>query len=426
MLSVCLIVFIYIAIGMKWYARVQKFCFFGGLLGLAIVFGLLLFGNNQTFVANYNAMAPNFGATAGDVYSATMQAGQEAGTVASSLFPLAIGASIFLVPMLTFFNLWPNWGSTLYGEVRGASDYKRNFWGMAAAIIVTTLGALLLFALIAKSIGWDFYNKANGAFWNYTFGYVTNTPPLPIWPYPALFAAFMVKSRVVQFIIVNDGSGLTGGSFGLDTVEGLFPSLGPQAQIKAYYWTVLLVIVVATYAVARIRASRLGIALQTVRDAPAYAAARGVNPLKYRVFAFAISGFIAGLAGALYVSFNQSITPSVMGLTPMSIDVTMLVIGGLGTIAGPAIGTGMLTVIQTSLVDYPGIQLTILGTILLVIVVFVPGGIVGLVARIKTRVARWVAEEEAPDRLPPEEPRTHAVTFDMPDEQPPESTYPNV
>jgi APA family basic amino acid/polyamine antiporter len=129
MLSVCLIVFIYIAVGMKWYARVQKFCFWGGLVGLAIVFGLLLFSNHETFVANYNAMAPNFGATGGDVYSATMQAGAEAGTVAGPLFPLAIGASLLLVPMLTFFNLWPNWGSTLYGEVRGASDYKRNFLG---------------------------------------------------------------------------------------------------------------------------------------------------------------------------------------------------------------------------------------------------------------------------------------------------------
>ena len=48
--------------------------------------------------------------------------------------------------MLTFFNLWPNWGSTLYGEVRGATDYKRNFWGMAAAIIVTAGLALVFFA----------------------------------------------------------------------------------------------------------------------------------------------------------------------------------------------------------------------------------------------------------------------------------------
>ena len=50
-----------------------------------------------------------------------------------------------------------------------------------------------------------------------------------------------------------------------------------------------------------------------------------------------------------------------MGLTPMSIDVTMLVIGGLGTIFGPILGTAVLTVIQTWLIDYPGWQLTILG-----------------------------------------------------------------
>jgi amino acid transporter len=202
MLSVCLIVFIYIAVGMKWYARVQKFCFWGGLIGLVLVFLLLLFGNHDTFVANYNAMAPTFGATSGDVYSATMQAGADAGTVASPLFPLAIGASLLLVPMLTFFNLWPNWGSTLYGEVRGASDYKRNFLGMFMAIVVTTAGAVIFFLLIGKTIGWDFYNNSNGAFWNWGFGYTTTPPPLPIWPYPALFATFMVKSPALMFIIV--------------------------------------------------------------------------------------------------------------------------------------------------------------------------------------------------------------------------------
>jgi basic amino acid/polyamine antiporter, APA family len=202
MLSVCLIVFIYIAIGMKWYARVQKFCFWGGLVGLVIVFALLLFGNHDTFVANYNAMAPTFGSEAGDVYSATMQAGADAGTVAGPLFPLAIGASILLVPMLTFFNLWPNWGSTLYGEVRGASDYRRNFMGMFMAIIVTTVGAVVFFLLIGKTIGWDFYNNSNGAFWNWGFGYTTTPPPLPIWPYPALFATFLAKSPAIMFIVV--------------------------------------------------------------------------------------------------------------------------------------------------------------------------------------------------------------------------------
>ena len=203
MLAVCVIVFIYIAIGMKAYARIQKFCFWGGTVGLLGVFLLLLFGNNQTFVNNLNAIVPGmFGAQSTDLVKATMDAGQAAGTVAGPLGNIAFGASLALIPMIVFFNLWPNWGSTLYGEVRGASDYKRNFWGMAAAVIVTTVGALIFFLLISKTLGWDFYNNANGAFWNYQFGYTDQAPPLPFWPYPVLFAAFMVNSRVIQLLIV--------------------------------------------------------------------------------------------------------------------------------------------------------------------------------------------------------------------------------
>lgn len=202
-LAVCLIVFIYIAVGMKWYARVQKFCFFGGMLGLFIVFLLLLFGNQQTFMANLDLFAGRyFGVSGGNLYQATLAAGEVAGTVAAPLGNFAIGASMALIPMIVFFNLWPNWGSTLYGEVRGANDYKRNFWGMAWAVIVTAALALVFFALISKSLGWDFYNKANGAFWNYTWGYTEETPPLPFWPYPVLFAAFMSQSPVVHFIVV--------------------------------------------------------------------------------------------------------------------------------------------------------------------------------------------------------------------------------
>lgn len=201
-------------------------------------------------------------------------------------------------------------------------------------------------------------------------------------------------AQVFLFVVVNDPKGLTGGTFGFPTVSGLYSFLSPTASLRAYFWTMLAVVVAATLAVAWIRSSRLGIALRTIRDSPQYAAARGVSPLKYRVVAFAISGFIAGVAGGLYLSYNQSFTTAAMGLTPMSIDVTMLVIGGLGTIWGPILGTTVLTGLQVSLVDYPGIQLTILGTILLVIVVFVPGGLVGLVSSIHRRVSAWVAAGE--------------------------------
>src|SRR5262249_29550812 len=140
--------------------------------------------------------------------------------------------------------------------------------------------------------------------------------------------------------------------------------------------------------------SRLGIALRGIRDAPGYAAARGVNPLRYRIAAFAISGFLAGIAGGLYVSYNQSISPSVMGLTPMSVYVTMLVIGGLGTATGPILGTILVQIVATLLVTHPGAEFTILGLFLLVVVIFVPDGLAGLIGRYWRRIATWAAEGE--------------------------------
>jgi branched-chain amino acid transport system permease protein len=194
-------------------------------------------------------------------------------------------------------------------------------------------------------------------------------------------------AEVIQYVILNDGSGLP-------IVPGLYSSLSLDASTKAYFWTVLAVVVIATVALAAVGHSRLGIALRGIRDAPAYAAARGVNPLRYRIFAFAISGFLAGIAGALYVSYNQSISPSVMGLTPMSVYVTMLVIGGLGTATGPIVGTIGVQIVATLLVTHPGAEFTILGLFLLVVVVFVPDGLVGFVGRYWRKVAAWAAEDE--------------------------------
>lgn len=200
----CVLVFIYIAIGMKWYARLQKISFWGGTIGLALVFILLLIGNQETFANNLNSIVPEmFGTESTNLYAETFAAGQEAGAAVAPLNNFALtAASLVMIPYIVFFNLWPNWGSTLYGEVRGASDYKRNFWGMTAAVIVTAVGAIIFFALIAKSLGWGWYNSANGAFWNFAWGYTETAPPLPFWPYPALFATFMVQSRAVMFLVV--------------------------------------------------------------------------------------------------------------------------------------------------------------------------------------------------------------------------------
>ena len=200
-------------------------------------------------------------------------------------------------------------------------------------------------------------------------------------------------AQVVQYVALNDPRGLTGGSFGYPTVPPLFSALNQETYLRNYYWVCLAVVLASCLAVGWLRQSHLGIALRSLRDAPAYSASRGANPRVTRVVAFGLSGFLAGVAGGLYLSFEQSFTTSQMGLTPMSIDVTMLVIGGLGTVSGPIVGTAIVTIIQTILIDYPGWYLTVLGASLLVIVIFVPGGFVGLFSRVSRRIGAWVEED---------------------------------
>lgn len=195
------IVSLFIALGMKTYAKIQKYSFYGGILGLLIVIVLLLTSSNAAFKAGLDANASSmFGAPAG-VYDATASLGIEAGAVT----PFSGGAllAVFLVlPYMVFFNLWPNWGATLYGEVRGATDFKRNVSGMGWALGVTTLLGVVLLYSISKTIGWDFYVQAGAAWWNYAWGYTDVAPALPVWPYPVLFAAFLTPSKVLQFIVV--------------------------------------------------------------------------------------------------------------------------------------------------------------------------------------------------------------------------------
>lgn len=190
-----------IAFGMRTYSQVQKWCFWVGNAGLLVVCVFLLFGNNASFQAGLNAQAVKFGAAPGDVYNATIAAGQAAGAI-NPLWGGSLFAIFLAMPYIVFFNLWPNWGATLYGEVKGADDFKRNLYGMALALGVTTLLGVIFFILVDKTITWNFLSNANAAYWNYRWGYTTDAPPLPIWPYPALLAMFLVDNPILQFVVL--------------------------------------------------------------------------------------------------------------------------------------------------------------------------------------------------------------------------------
>ena len=106
-----------------------------------------------------------------------------------------IGPTMLLVPAMMFFILWPNWGSTLYGEIRGASDFKRVFTGMFSGLWITVILTIIFLLLVAKTIGWDFYQNLNSLDYNLT-------PQFGIWPYPFMFAGWLVHNTAFQVILI--------------------------------------------------------------------------------------------------------------------------------------------------------------------------------------------------------------------------------
>jgi basic amino acid/polyamine antiporter, APA family len=192
-----------VSLGMEGYARVQKVCFYLGVGSLIVIFLIMLFGSKAGFQSAFNQESHDlFGAT-GDVYTKTIRVGTQGNGIPpmSLSFSPFFGASLLLIPFLAFWILWPNWGATLYGEVRGASDFRRVRNGMMWGLWVTIAFAIVYVLLIAKTFGWQFFNAANANYWFPLYG-GTAKPTIPIFPYPPLLASFFVHNAAFQAIVV--------------------------------------------------------------------------------------------------------------------------------------------------------------------------------------------------------------------------------
>ena len=152
--------FIYVSLGMKWYARIQQALFYVGVIGFVIFLGGLLTTNPSGFESSFNSQMNAWGMET--TYGGLLQ---NTDVSFASLWNLNWAASYKLFPMLLFWIMWTVWGSTLFGEVREAGEFKKMFNVFEAALIAAGVVAIALWFLFDAAIGYEFYQALNYNFW---------------------------------------------------------------------------------------------------------------------------------------------------------------------------------------------------------------------------------------------------------------------
>jgi len=129
-----------------------------------------------------------------------------------------------------------------------------------------------------------------------------------------------------------------------------------------------------------ITASRFGLALSAVRQNPARLAAAGIAPYRVRLVAFVLSGMITALAGALYADLNRFVSPAMLSWQTSGEIIVLVILGGVGRLFGPLAGAALLVTLEHWLGGVSDYWQLMLGLLLLLVVLFARGGIVGWLA----------------------------------------------
>jgi branched-chain amino acid transport system permease protein len=202
--------------------------------------------------------------------------------------------------------------------------------------------------------------------------------------------AISVRTRGIYFIMITLAFtqmlyylGISveeyGGDDGLRIkVKSQFSGLLDLEDPVTYYYLVLALLLGVIYLVHRLVNSRFGMVLRAARSNEARSRAIGFSPYPYQLAAFVLSGALCGLAGALYANHTAFITPEFMHWTRSGEIMFMVILGGMGTAAGPALGAFALLIVEDLLAGWTQHWQLILGPLLVLCVLFFKRGLAGL------------------------------------------------
>jgi len=205
------------------------------------------------------------------------------------------------------------------------------------------------------------------------------------------FAIFTAAIGVMISVIFTNWQQLTGGNIGVLNIPPPAP-IGPisfESSIAKYY-LVLAALIIAVMICARVRASLFGRSLIAIAGNEDLARAVGIDVMRAKSAAFMLSTFLAGLAGGMYAIFIGFLGPDSTGLDVTFDMLLYLIVGGVGTLWGPLVGTLVLVILGQFLQGIESFKFLIFGPMLVLLVMFFPSGIVGGLIKLSGRRNRPV------------------------------------
>jgi len=308
------------------------------------------------------------------------------------IFPLIAGSEYQIYVMALAFI----WAIAVYGLniITGFCGQLNLAHGGFFAI-----GAYVV-AILTVDQGWAFWPAfiASGVF-SAVFGFLVGIVSLRLKEH--YFAIFTLCVGFIIYLLLDKWEALTHGSLGIINIappEGF--GLVDFTRTIPFYYLVLFFLVLAIVLVSRISSSLVGRTFLAIRISDDLAQSLGINLMRNKVLAFVLSTVYAGLAGGLYAGVVRFIGPAEADVVHTFDIITYLLVGGIGTLMGPLVGTMAITWLTQAVQSFEEYRMIVFGPMLVLLVIFMPKGVVGTFLTWRgRRLARKAPSKEGQTRV---------------------------
>ena len=205
---------------------------------------------------------------------------------------------------------------------------------------------------------------------------------------PFFVLVMLAFGEIIRLVLAN-WQDVTNGPLGLRQIAAPEPVFGLSFDSKlGFYYLVLATLAVSIIALARLVQSRTGRMFIAVREDEMLAEFVGIALMRHKVIALCISAFVAGLGGLLMGPFLTVLAPNQFSIFASVDMVVMVIVGGVGTLAGPLLGAVFLIYLPELLSFARELRPAMMGVLLILVTLFLPGGLLGWVKLMLARLRR--------------------------------------